>query len=278
MPRRVEGGRQALDQSHSRNPKTSDGARPRPDLVLVTVNEHETKAVHDAFLEATGAEGVPVPLEGRLYHNLGTINGTTVYHAISEMGSGGPGAMQQAVDKAIRALDPGAVIAIGIAFGVSENDQSIGDILLSRQIQLYDLQRAGTEIVLRGDKAHATSRLINHFDAFNQVKWKGSRVRPGLILSGEKLIDNKDYRDQLLVLQSEAVGGEMEGAGLYVASADHKVDWIVIKAICDWADGNKDVNKKPRQKKAAKNAADFLVQSLKYATLKREESGVQSHP
>jgi nucleoside phosphorylase len=258
-----------LDRSRPREVAASAGATPRPDVVVVTVNEHETKAIHDAFLEATGADGVPVSLEGRLYHNLGSINGTTVYHAISEMGSSGPGAMQQAVDKAIRALEPGAVIALGIAFGVRENDQSLGDILLSRQIQLYDLQRAGIEIVLRGDKPHATPRLINHFDAFSQVKWKGAKVRSGLILSGEKLIDDKDYRDQLVKLQAEAVGGEMEGAGLYVASADHKVDWIVIKAICDWADGNKKVNKKQRQKKAAKNAAQFLVESLKYAALKR---------
>ena len=219
--------------------------------------------------EATGTEGIPVPLEGRLYHKLGTLNDTTVYHAISEMGSGGPGAMQQAVDKAIRALNPGAVIAVGIAFGVSEEDQDIGDILLSTQIQLYDLQRAGTEIVLRGDKPHATPRLINHFNAFNQIRWRGAKVRPGLILSGEKLIDDKDYRDQLVKLQVEAIGGEMEGAGLYVASADHKVDWIVIKAICDWADGNKKVNKKQRQRKAAKNAAELVVESLKYAALKR---------
>lgn len=61
----------------------------------------------------------------------------------------------------------------------------------------------------------------------------------------------------------------MEGAGLYVSSADHNVDWIVIKAICDWADGNKKVNKKQRQRKAAKNAAEFVVESLKYAALKR---------
>lgn len=274
----LEGGQPLPDLSRPREPAASDRPKPRPDLVLVTVNEHETKAVHDAFLKATGAEEVPVPLEGRLYHNLGTINGTTVYHAISEMGSSGPGAMQQAVDKAIRALDPGAVIAVGIAFGVSEKDQFIGDILLSKQIQLYDLQRHGTKIVLRGDKPHATPRLINHFEALSQVKWKGAKVRPGLILSGEKLIDDKDYRDQLVTLQVEAVGGEMEGAGLYVASADHKVDWIVIKAICDWADGNKKINKKQRQKKAARNAADFIVESLKYAALKRMDQGVQTRP
>jgi len=243
-------------------------ASPKADLVLVTVNQHETQAIHDAFREATGTEGSPVSLGGRLYHNLGVLNGTTVYHAISEMGSSGPGGMQQTVDKAIRALDPGAIIAVGIAFGVSEKDQSIGDILLSKQLRLYDLKRAGADIVLRGDKPHASNRLINHFEGFSQVKWKGTRVRPGVILSGETLIDNIDYRDQLLKLESEAVGGEMEGAGLYVSSHDHKVDWIVIKAICDWADGNKKRKKTQRQKKAARNAAHFLVQALQYATLK----------
>ncbi len=70
----------------------------------------------------------------------------------------------------------------------------------------------------------------------------------------------------------------MEGTGLYVASADHKVDWIVIKAIRDWADGNKRVNKKQRPKKAATNAVEFLVESLKYAALKRIDSGHPHRP
>ena len=177
--------------------------------------------------------------------------------------------MQQAVDKAIRALRPQAVIAIGIAFGVDQKKQSIGDILLSKQLRLYDLQRAGNEIILRGDKPHASTWLNNYFETFFHVKWKESGVWPGVVLTGEKLIDNIDYRDQLLKLEVEAVGGEMEGAGLYVSSHDHKVDWIVIKAICDWADGNKKKNKTQRQKKAAKNAAEFVVECLKFAPLKR---------
>ena len=235
----------------------------------MTVNEHETRAVHDAFLEATGIEGVRVSLEGRLYHNLGTINGTTVYHALSEMGSGSVGAMQQTVDKAIRALAPGAVIAIGIAFGVNKKKQSIGHVLVSRQLRLYDLQRSGKEINLRDDKPHATPRLINHFGLFAQTGWKGVAIKQGVILTGARLIDSIDYRDQLIQLEVEAIGGEMEGAGLYVSSHEHKVDWIVIKAICDWADGSKGYKKDERQKQAAKNAAEFLIASLKYAPLKR---------
>jgi nucleoside phosphorylase len=62
----------------------------------------------------------------------------------------------------------------------------------------------------------------------------------------------------------------MEGAGLYASGHDHKVDWIVLKAICDFADGNKGKDKEERQKRAAQNAAQFLVESLQYAPLKRQ--------
>jgi nucleoside phosphorylase len=242
---------------------------PRPDVVLVTVNEHETRAVHDAFLAATGNEAKPISLGGRSYHDLGRIGATTVYHAISEMGSGGSGGMQQTVEKAISNLEPGAVIAVGIAFGVNEEDQQLGDILVSKLLRLYEQQRVGKKgkITLRGASPDASPRLMSHFRSFQQTKWAGAKVRFGVVLSGEKLIDNVDFRDSLVRIESEAVGGEMEGAGLYVSSHDNKVDWIVIKAICDWADGNKGVEKEERQKQAAKNSAEFMVESLSYASL-----------
>jgi len=275
----LEAGQPLPDLSRPRSP-AAEAEKPRPDLVLVTVNEHETQAIHDAFLEATGAEGAPVTLEGRLYHNLGTVNGTTVYHAISEMGSGGSGGMQQTVEKAISALDPGAVIAVGIAFGVNEEKQALGDILVSKLLRLYDLQRVGkrSRIVLRGARPDASPRLMSHFRGFAQTGWKGAKVRVGVILTGDKLVDNVDYRDQLVRFESEAEGGEMEGAGLYVSSYDNKVDWIVIKAICDWADGNKGVDKTVRQKLAAKNAAEFVVESLKYTPLQHPDAGKRRRP
>lgn len=270
VPATTQHAQVAAEPSHKPLSATPEPA-PKPDVVIVTVNEHETRAVHDQFEDATGTPATPVPFDGRVYHDLGTLNGTTVFHAISEMGSGGPGAMQQAVDKAIRSLDPGAVIAVGIAFGVDQKKQSIGDILLSKQVRLYEPQRSGTDIVLRGDKPHASTRLINYFESFTHTKWKGVKVHSGVILSGEKLIDNLVHRDQLLAFESEAVGGEMEGSGLYVASHEHKVDWIVIKAICDWGDGNKSRNKKARQTKAAMNAAQFVIQALQYTPLKRQK-------
>ena len=242
-------------------------ARGRVDVLLVTVNEHETDAVLSLFAEATGSPAVAVSIKDRVYRDLGTVNGTRVFHALSEMGSAGAGGTQQSVDKAIRALHPRAVIAIGIAFGVNEKKQEIGDILLSTQLRLYDLQRTGASILLRGDKSHSSPRLINLFEGVAQTTWRGAKVRSGVVLSGDKLVDHLDYRDQLVAFEPEAIGGEMEGAGGYVASQDHKVDWIVIKAICDWGDGHKAKNKKVRQRKAAQSAAEFVLHTLQSVPL-----------
>jgi nucleoside phosphorylase len=242
-------------------------AKRHADLVIVTVNPHETKAVAEALQAVSGQPFIPSTIQKRVYHNFGSINGTRVFHVLSEMGSAGRGGTQRTVDAAIRAIKPQAVIVVGIAFGVNEERQRIGDVLISSQLWLYDLQRAGQEITPRGDKPHASTRLINFFESFNQMSWRGAKAKTGLILTGDKLVDNIDYRNQLLQFETEAIGGEMEGAGVYVSSEENKVDWIVIKAICDWADGKKALNKEERQATAAASAATFLAQALDAVSL-----------
>jgi|GEM_PF-6990164 len=160
---------------------------------------------------------------------------------------------------------------VGIAFGVNKQKQSIGDILVTEQLCLYDLQRVGTqdgqdEIILRGDKPHASSWLINHFKSAD-LQWDGAKVHFGALLTGDKLVDNIDYCDRLSNLESEAIGGEMEGAGLYVACQHKKVDWILVKGICDWADGHKSQDKESRQKTAASNAAAFVLHCLEFGAI-----------
>lgn len=241
------------------------------DLLLLTVNRFETKAVLEVFEQVTGRPAEVVSIDDRLYRNLGSVNGTSVFHALSEMGSASAGAALQTVIKGIRALNPVAVVALGIAFGVNDGEQAIGDILISRQLRLYDPQRVASEVIMRGDRPHASTWLINYFEGIAQSTWQGAAVRVGTILTGEKLLDNLDYRTGLLQFDPEAIGGEMEGAGLYVASQDSKVDWIVIKAICDWADGNKATDEAARQRLAAQNAAEFLMHSLQQAPLKRSQ-------
>jgi len=241
----------------------------KANILIITATKVESSAVLDAFKKATGKEATSQSIRSRVYFDFGMVNGARIFMTKCEMGSNSLGASQQAVAKGIDALKPSAVIMVGIAFGVDEEKQAIGEILVSQQLQLYDLQKVGTRqkksnIILRGDKPHASTWLFNHFDSADQT-WKGANVHFGLVLSGEKLVDNFDYREQLKGFGPEAIGGEMEGAGLYVSCQDKKVDWIVVKGICDWADGKKAEDKKERQKTAAENSVAFLLHALQFA-------------
>jgi nucleoside phosphorylase len=241
------------------------------DILIVTVTKVESTAILQAFEPILGVKAIPLSIEDRIYFDLGTINKARIFLTQSEMGSGGLGASLLTVRKGIEDLFPTAVIMVGIAFGVNEEKQAIGDILVTEQLRLYDLQRVGTQdeqeqVILRGDKPHASPWLINLFKSAD-ISWEKARVRFGTVLTGEKLLDNIDYRNQLLSFEPEAIGGEMEGAGLYVACQDKKVDWILVKGICDWADGEKGQDKESRQKTAASNAAAFVVHTLKFVSI-----------
>jgi nucleoside phosphorylase len=251
------------------------------DILIVTVTKVESTAILQAFEPILGVKATPLSIEDRIYFDLGTINKARIFLTQSEMGSGGLGASLLTVRKGIEDLFPTAVIMVGIAFGVNEEKQAIGDILVTEQLRLYDLQRVGTQdeqeqVILRGDKPHASPWLINLFKSAD-ISWEKARVRFGTVLTGEKLLDNIDYRNQLLSFEPEAIGGEMEGAGLYVACQDKKVDWILVKGICDWADGEKGQDKESRQKTAASNAAAFVVHTLKFVLIDwRKRRGKES--
>ncbi len=254
----------------------------KADVLIVTVTELESRAVMKVFREATGKDPKPEPIGDRIYLDLGEVNGGRVSMALSGMGTGGVGGSQEGVRKGIEALSPSAVIMVGVAFGINEQKQAIGDVLVSERLMLYDLQRVGTDkegnlkVIPRGDRPHASPRLINRLQVA-YLSWDESKpkVRFGLILSGDRLADNIDFREQLLEFEPEAIGGEMEGAGLYVACQNSKVDWILVKAICDWADGQKATDKDARQQSAALTAAAFVLHALQQAPLKRDR---ESYP
>ncbi|WP_337264191.1 5'-methylthioadenosine/S-adenosylhomocysteine nucleosidase family protein [Serratia sp. MMO-24] len=248
-----------------RNNKKMNNSPIKRKILLVTVTGIESKAIINNVFQITQKKYTSFTIKDTSYQALGIIGQSECFLCMSEMGSSGVGGSHTSVDKAIQNLNPDAVIMVGIAFGVDENSQSVGDILVSQQLQLYDLQRinADSSITLRGDKPHASSKIIG-WVRNAMLSWPDSnaKVDVGLILSGEKLVDNFNYRDELKRLVPTALGGEMEGTGVYSACLNEKKDWILIKAICDWADGNKSENKKSQQNLAANNAAEFVVHLL----------------
>ena len=113
----------------------------KADALIVTVTDVESRAVMDVFREATGKDARPEPIGDALYLDLGEITGSRVFMALSGMGAGGVGGSQERVRQGIEALSPSAVIMVGIAFGINEEKQAIGDVLVSERLMLYDLQR-----------------------------------------------------------------------------------------------------------------------------------------
>jgi nucleoside phosphorylase len=59
------------------------------------------------------------------------------------------------------------------------------------------------------------------------------------MLSSEKLVDNPEFKAKQFERYPNAIGGEMEGAGVAAAADRKRCEWIVVKSICDWGDGAK---------------------------------------
>jgi hypothetical protein len=118
----------------------------------------------------------------------------------------------------------------------------------------------------RGDRPSSSDRLRNRLRQTDLTQRRRDdtwpKVRFGLLLSGQKLLDNLDYRESLKALFPEAIGGEMEGVGLYVSASEAKIDWIIVKGICDWGHKKNHADKDARQKLAALNAAQVVKASL----------------
>lgn len=247
--------------------KPDSKLKSKCDVLLVTVTDIETESLLETAKTLTNRDYQERSGQIKTYFDLGVIGGAQVFAVRSEMGSDTIGGSLLTVKDAILEVKPSAVIMVGIAFGVNPKKQKISDILVAKQLLAYDPQRVGTtetgapKTILRGDKLPCSTKLLDCFRT-TRLRWKKVEVSFGLMLSGQKLIDNIGFRDQLLAMAEEAIGGEMEGAGLYVACQQSKIDGILVKAICDWADGEKGVGKEQNQKTAAQNAAEFVIATL----------------
>lgn len=236
-------------------------ARPLADVLLVTVNRHESTALHARFPPV--AHG---PYEGYHYFDLGEINGARVVHTISEMGSQGSGAMRNTVDRALEATQASIAIAVGIAWGADEKKQRIGDVLVSKTVHMGSLQkRVDGARIDRGASPDVSPTLLNRFRSADHALAASSgaeslKVHFGPLISEERLFDCEAAKAEALKQVPEAIGGEMEGEGFYgaIRQREPNVDWIIVKAICDWGCHKDCEGNEADQQLAAANAAHFL--------------------
>lgn len=235
----------------------------RADVLLIVATEVEEQATLAVF--SPGKSPRRHPRDHQVYLEFERIRGQRIFLVRSGMGAGGVEGSQFTTEDAIRDLTPEWTLMVGIAFGVDSDEQKIGDVLVPDRIVLYDHQRRGTtedgeETVEYRDPPGFPDSALRGRLREGARDFAAARVQFGPLLSGADLVDNLAHRDELVrgAADGKAIGGEMELTGVFSAAERQRHRWGAAKAICDFADGTKGVNKPSRQALAAKNAALFV--------------------
>ena len=242
-----------------KNKPKGNSARP---FLFVTANAHERDAFHAHFVHTQDNY-----IMGKRYE-LGTFGKyATAYIHIEKQGPNDPEAIPL-VSKLIGKLNPVAVVMVGIAFGVNDNVQKIGDVLVSEHILPYDYEKIRADnSEYRNFPKEAGFQLLNAFRDYYRWKYdlhdsQTSNVWVGAVLTGSKLIDNYKFREKLLKAfhKNNPIGGEMEAYGIYSGCKFYGVpEWIIVKGICDWGYNKGNSDKDKHQIIAANAAADYCL-------------------
>ncbi len=266
----------------------SDAVTPQPTLLLFVA----TSAEHDALEHAYKARNIPFkktkdeklkPFGWGEYHSLGQVGYETVIAVppTREEGRVVMGALGRlgVAAKAIRfqeATGARGIIQLGMAFGIDEQNQKPGDVLVSSALIPYDSRdirhaaagRAGyVADYSSASRQPARPALV---DMFRREQRRGGHpysVHVGAMLSGAARIFSRLFRDELVAGvpggEDSIVGGEMEGVGLLAAStaADDPI-WCVVKGISDFADENRNAVIDKNRPSACRHAAEFVLSAL----------------
>lgn len=249
--------------------KSSDWIKNEIDIVLLTATDIELNAVLDKMKSYPGKKGKFKIFEGPETYYAGKFGAFAAIATKCRMGAIGEGSVILATEQAQRIWKPRAIIMVGIAFGKDSEKQKIGDVLVASQIISYEPKRIGEPVQHRGSIPPSHTILLNRFEnvdnwSFHSIDGSPCSLRVGPILSGEKLIDDPEFKAALFQQFPQAIGGEMEGAGLCAASGRVGVPWILVKSICDWADGKKSSD---YQQLAASSAVSLLHKVLSQKTV-----------
>lgn len=265
------------------------------DFLILTVTERETNALMSLIKPISDLGIIEVEHEGRVY-TLGKIGQFNVIHCkCANMGTQESGSSILTTRNALSDWPClKGVVMVGIAFGMYDEDgespkQHFSDVLVSSKIYPYENQKLKDgQKEFRGEWHYADATFVNAFKEIGQT-WsihnlyeENVQIEIAPLLSGEKLIDDKEERDKLKSMFVEARGGEMEGIGLASACEDAGVPWILLKGICDFGDGNKKEQKHERQDNAAMAAAKALQSVLQredlLSSLYNNKSQFYYHP
>ena len=243
----------------------TDKKREKPiekTLLLLTATNYETEIIHQ-IAQKVGLKITKQIINDQIVYSMGNLGGIAIFHMQpGMMGMLEPTCTSLVLMNVFRDVNPKYIIATGIAFGRQSKGQQLGDILVSRQLVNYESRKElNGDIYFRGDKV--TSPMLARINAGIHT-WKGAKVHQGLVLSGNALVNSKEFLDYLTKKEPEYGGGDMESYGVYAVASMMNADWIMIKGISDWGDGSKNDES---HKIALQNVGEFIFHVIKEGNL-----------
>ncbi len=231
-------------------------------ILVVTTTLLEAKAFTKS-MTSMGYIPTPIPVDKLTVFNFGVIgNSEILMLKLGEMGSDKVSGSMLVVKEAIITVKPDYVIMLGIAFGFKNAKRTIGTILVSRELEDYESAKISAKgIIQRGQRIPAGPTLLNRFDSAT-ITYDKFPVEVGLVISGDKLVDNEEFVKTLKNSFPEAIGGEMEGTGLQSSCHRDRVEWILIKGICDWGFNKQHEHKDRDQQTAIDNVCDYFIYTM----------------
>lgn len=236
---------------------------PRKRVLVLTATNFETGVIHESAKKA-GLEIRKERLHDHIVYSLGTLGGVDVFHMQPGlMGTLEPGSTALILMSVFRDLQPDYIISTGIAFGRQSKGQTLGDILVSRQLVNYETRKESNgKIIFRGDKVSCPMLEQVNGGIHN---WKGAKVHQGVVLSGNVLVNSKEFLEHLGKREPEYVGGDMESYGAYAVASMKGAKWVMIKGVSDWGDGTKNDD---HHHIALENVGSFIFHLIKQGNLK----------
>jgi nucleoside phosphorylase len=238
----------------------------RIDVVVFTTTEKEEHALHEQMRPLDGKSGLLQSTMDLQTYRIGTLGRYSVAHTRCSMGSSETQASALSAAEVIRKLKPKAMIVVGISFGFDCKNHRLGDVIVAEEVFPYGPRRVNDDgsITPRGKRKDCDRRLVQAFtdwipDWHLTRGCKAVEVHCGTVASGDVLVDNLPLRNELQNLCQDAIAGEMEATGFSAASKRWPTPFILVKSICDWADGDKDKRAQPF---AAHTAASYVCHVL----------------
>jgi nucleoside phosphorylase len=233
-------------------------------ILIVIATNLETRILHK-YIKPLNSDGEIFKCfhQNNTYY-IGLFGKYCCFHVqCGTMGSVGFASSIVTIKDAINEIKPKITIMIGIAFGVDEKEQEIGDVLIAESIVPYDFKKITPDVtIIRTNPVPTSQLLLNRFKNLRDWQFPLEKRNSNMIItpifSGEELINSKKRRQELEEFNPQAKGGEMEGVGLSTA-ANGKTEWILVKGVCDFADGNKDLNKGNNQILAMEAATSICL-------------------